>query len=325
MKRVKVILIRKNTQFIDWDINLHEEIEATVGQDHDLTIFDYDKPVDKQFAGQEVVINLGKNLTPEIFDNAARNASLWLVPSVGLDSIDLDDMHKRGFKVAHTPGIFSGASLAECALMMILMIVRRFQDTQLAIKKQIMWDPVADDLGGMILGIIGFGASGRELARRAKACDMRIMAVDLLPMDQALLDQNGVEFFGTTEKTDELIAQADVLSLHVPLLPETQKLIDTRRIELMKQSAILINVARGGLVDEPALINALKSKRIAGAGLDVFDPEPPDFNSPLFQLPNVITTPHIAGVTVATCKRRVAALKENVDRFAEGLEPLYQG
>ncbi len=325
MKRVKVILIQKNTPFIDWDINLHKEIEATIGVTHELTIFDYNKPVPEQFTGQEVVINLGKNLTDEIIDSAARNAGLWLVPSIGLDAIDLDDMHRRGFKVAHTPGIFSGASLAECALMMILLITRRFEETQIALRNQKMWDPIGDDLGGMTLGLIGFGASGRELARRAKACAMRIMAVDLLPMEQTLLDEYGVDSFGTTEKTDELVAQADIISLHVPLLPETEKLIDSRRIELMKKSAILINVARGGLVDEPALIEALKNKRIAGAGLDVFDPEPPDPESPLFQLPNVITTPHIAGVTVATCRRRIGALKENIDRFAEGLEPLYQG
>ena len=325
MKRVKVILIQKNTPFIEWDIGLHNEIESTIGKAHDLKLFDYNKPVAEQFSGQEVVISLGKNLNDEIFDSAARHASLWLVPSVGLDSIDLDAMHRRGFKVAHTPGIFSGASLAECALLMILMITRRFEETQTALANQKMWDPVGDDLGGMTLGIIGFGASGRELARRAKACDMRIMTVDLIPVDQETLDHYGIDFYGTTEKTDELITQADIVSLHVPLLPETSKLIDARRLGLMKQSAILINVARGGLVDEPALIEALKSKSIAGAGLDVFDPEPPDPNSPLFKLPNVITTPHIAGVTVGTYKRRIAALKENVDRFAEGLEPLYQG
>ncbi len=325
MKRVKVILIQKDTPFIEWDIGLHNEIETTIGKAHNLTIFDYNKPVADQFSGQEVVINLGKNLSDEIFDNAARHASLWLVPSVGLDDIDLDAMHRRGFKVAHTPGIFSGSSLAECALLMILLIIRRFKESQVALANQKMLDPVGDDLGGMTLGIIGFGASGRELARRAKACDMRLMAIDLMSVDQDTLDQYGIDFFGPPEKIDSVISQADIVSLHVPLLPETRKLINGPRLRLMKQSAILVNVARGGLVDELALIEALKNKDILGAGLDVFDTEPPDLNSPLFQLPNVITTPHIAGVTVATIKRRIAALKENIDRFAEGLEPLYQG
>jgi phosphoglycerate dehydrogenase-like enzyme len=122
---------------------------------------------------------------------------------------------------------------------------------------------------------------------------------------------------------DEVIASSDIVSLHLHLTGETHHLINQRRLSLMKPTALLINVARGALVDEEALVQALVEGRIGGAGIDAYSEEPPDLRSPLFHLPNVITTPHSAGVTDGTSRKRAQACAENVDRMAAGLAPLY--
>jgi len=133
----------------------------------------------------------------------------------------------------------------------------------------------------------------------------------------------GLSFAGQPDELDRVIAESDILSLHLHLNPETRGLIDARRLALMKPSAFLINVARGALVDEPALVAALLAGRLGGAGVDVYSQEPPDLASPLFHLPNVIATPHIAGMTDGTSRKRARCAADNVDRLAAGLEPLY--
>jgi D-3-phosphoglycerate dehydrogenase / 2-oxoglutarate reductase len=174
------------------------------------------------------------------------------------------------------------------------------------------------------LGLIGLGASGRELARRAHAMGMRLLAIDVADVPQDILDELHIEFFGDTSQLDRVLREADYLSLHVPFTSKTRNMIDRRALALMKPTAVLINVARGEIVDEAALIEALQAGQIKGAGLDVFAPEPLDPSSPLRQMPNVICTPHIAGATLGTLRRRIQAAAENVARIAEDLPPLYQ-
>jgi len=129
---------------------------------------------------------------------------------------------------------------------------------------------------------------------------------------------------GGPDDMDKVIAESDFLSVHLHLNDETRHIIDARRIALMKSTAFIINVARGGLVDEAALYEALLEERIAGAGLDAFAAEPPDPTLPVYQLSNVVVTPHTSGTTDDTVRMRTAACLENVNRVAEGLEPLYR-
>jgi phosphoglycerate dehydrogenase-like enzyme len=183
---------------------------------------------------------------------------------------------------------------------------------------------MTDELPGQTLGVVGLGASGRELARRASALEMRVVAVDPVEVATEVLAASGVEWCGGTDRLASLLRESDYVSLHVPLNARTRHLLDAQLLLLMKPSAVLINVARGGLVDEAALLDMLRSGRLRGAGLDVFTQEPLAADSPFLALDNVIATPHVAGVTRGTSQRRAEACVENVDRIAQGLEPLYE-
>ena len=150
------------------------------------------------------------------------------------------------------------------------------------------------------------------------------MAIDVRSIGEDEILDYGLEYAAGPADLDRVVAECDILSLHLHLTEETCHIIDERRLSLMKPSAFLINVSRGRLVDEATLTEALVAGRIGGAGLDVFGQEPPDMSSPLFQLPSVIATPHISGVTDGTSRNRAAAAAANVDRVAEGVDPLYR-
>jgi phosphoglycerate dehydrogenase-like enzyme len=153
---------------------------------------------------------------------------------------------------------------------------------------------------------------------------MRIMALDVADIPAAVRQECHVEFFGDLRQLDRVLAEADYLSLHTPLTKATRHLIDRRALGLMKPTAVLINVARGPLVDEAALIAALQAGRLRGAGLDVFEREPVDPDNPLLKMDNVVATQHVAGTTFGTGRRRGQACADNVVRIAQGLPPLHQ-
>jgi phosphoglycerate dehydrogenase-like enzyme len=169
------------------------------------------------------------------------------------------------------------------------------------------------ELAGKTLGIVGYGRIGRELARRARAFDMRVLYTDIVPVD----DPGDVEF----RELDALLAESDVVSLHPPLTPQTKHLIDDDTLAKMKPGAVLVNTARGGLVDGEALARALRSGRLRAAAIDVFDPEPPPSDSPLLQLDTVVLSPHMAGVAQESIMRILAAALANCRRVARGQDP----
>lgn len=320
MKRLKVLYLPLESIDPVWQ----EEIVKAVAPRHDLAVYDRSKPPAAQFAGVDVVLDLGGSVgTRELYD-AAADAKLWQIIGTGLDHVDVAYMKTRGFAVANCPGQFSSVGLAECALMYILMLARRYHEARANFEAGKMYHPLGRELEGLVLGIIGFGASGQELARRARPFGMRLQAIDVRPIEPEILAELQPEFLGTPEDIDRVVRESDFLSLHLHLTPATRHTIDARRIDLMKPSACLINVARGALVDEAALHAALLHGRIAGAGLDVFAQEPPDPTLPVYQLPNVVVTPHVSGGTDGTARKRAAAAAVNTDRIAQGLEPLYR-
>ena len=301
-----------------------EDVVAAIGDRHDLRILDYDQPIAPQFDGVDVVIDHGGSAgTREMADAAAGTVRLWQILGTGFDHFDLGYWQSKDLPVANCPGIFSAVALAECAMMFILMLARQYPVTQTNLKQGDLYRPVGMELDGLKLGIIGFGASGIELARRAAPFGLKMSAIDIRDVGSAEVDEFGLEFVGKPEDLDAVIATSDFLSLHLHLNDETRHIIDAHRLGLMKSTAFLINVARGALVDEAALIKALESEQIGGAGLDVFGQEPPDLDSVIFSLPNVIATPHISGGTDGTSRKRAGAAAGNVDRIAAGLEPLY--
>jgi phosphoglycerate dehydrogenase-like enzyme len=206
----------------------------------------------------------------------------------------------------------------------MLMLSRNYHQCRKNFDNGELYWPLGYGLSGRVLGIVGFGASGQELARRAKAFNMRIHTIDVRDIEPEIVDEIQPEFMGGPDDMDKVIAESDFLSVHLHLNDETRHIIDARRIALMKSTAFIINVARGGLVDEAALYEALLEERIAGAGLDAFAAEPPDPTLPVYQLSNVVVTPHTSGTTDDTVRMRTAACLENVNRVAEGLEPLYR-
>lgn len=209
---------------------------------------------------------------------------------VGLDNIDLDECSRRGIKVSRTVGVIDNV-VADYAFALMLAVARRLAlaDRQC---RQNDWTKVTGvDVYGKRVGIIGLGAIGKRVARRCKGFDMRVMACDP-NWDDAFAREYGV----IKADADEICREADFITLHCVLNDSTRHMINSRRLAAMKPRAILVNTARGGLVDQDSLLDALKNGRIWGAGLDVFDPEPPE--NPLWrELNNVIISSHCSSST----------------------------
>ena len=320
MKRLRVLYLSEPRQFKPWG----EDVVAAVGERHDLTILDPQAPLEPQFSGIDVVVDHGGSIgTPEMMD-AATDAQLWQIVGTGFDHFPLSHIESLGIPVSNCPGTFSAVALGESAMMFILMLAHGYGSGFERFSRGELYERVGRELQGAVLGILGFGASGQELARRANAFGMRIQVIDVRDIEADILEEIRPEFLGTPDNLDRVVSESDYLSLHLHLNPETRHMIDARWISLMKPSACLINVARGALVDEAALHEALIEGRIGGAGLDVFESEPPDPTQPVFQLPNVVVMPHTAGCTRETSRRRAECVAENVDRIAQGLESLYR-
>ena len=301
------------------------DVVKAIDDRHDLSICDYHKPLAPQFEGVDVVIDHGGSAgTREMADIAAGKVKLWQILGTGLDHFDMDYWREKNIPVANCPGPFSAVALAECAMMFILMLARQYNETQANLMKGKFYRPVGKELDGMKLGLVGFGASAIELARRALSFGMKISAIDIREVGEDEISEFGLEFVGKPDALDKVVEESDVLSVHLHLNKETRHIIDARRFSLMKPTAFFINVARGALADEEALAQALTKGQISGAGLDAYGQEPPDLSSPLFNMPNVITTNHISGVTDGTSRKRAGAAANNVEQIAAGKEPLYR-
>ncbi len=234
---------------------------------------------------------------------------------VGVDNIDLDAATGRGIVVTNTPG-GNAASVAEHALALMLSLARSVPQLNAAMHAG-RWEKsgaTGAELRGKTLGLIGLGRVGAEVARRARGMEMRVVAHDPY-LRPELAAEWGVELAPLAE----VLAQADYLSLHTGLSAATEKMINAESIAKMKRGARLINTARGELVDEVALADALRSGQLAGAGLDVFAVEPPK-DSPLLALPNVVATPHVAGSTAEAQEGVGVLIAQQVrDYLAEGI------
>jgi D-3-phosphoglycerate dehydrogenase len=209
----------------------------------------------------------------------------------GVDNIDLVAALEKGIIVTNTPGA-NAASVAELALGLMLALARQIPEAAAATREG-KWPRLAgSSLEGKTVGIIGLGAIGRHLARRLEGFDCRIVAHDPI-MDTGFARRHHIEL----HPLDEVLRQADFVSLNLPLTPETRRIVDSGFLAAMKPGAYLVNTARGEVVDESALLEALRSGHLRGAALDAFSCEPPDPNHPLLSLPQVIATPHIGAQT----------------------------
>lgn len=270
----------------------------------------------REMRDAEVLLHVLERVTPAIIERAP---SLKLIHKlgVGVDTIDLDAARARGVAVCNMPGANTRA-VAELTLLLMLATLRQLSalDTQTRAGRGWALDPALLDqlgeLGGRTVGLVGFGAVGKCLTPMLEG----IGATVIYSSRRAAADTSA-----RFVPLDVLLSAADVVSLHVPLNAETAGMIDHRAIQTMKQGAVLVNTARGGLVDYGALHRALTTGRLRGAGLDVFDAEPATATHPLFQLNNVIVTPHVAWFTAETLQRCLGVFAENCRRLRDG-EPL---
>jgi glycerate dehydrogenase len=265
----------------------------------------------------KVVINEGLLNSPD-----ARELKLIAVAATGTDIIDKVAAAKRGVKVCNVPG-YASQSVAQFTMALILELASRASSSAAAVKAgEWQKSPVFTlltfpniELSGKKLGIIGYGNIGRTVAHMARGFGMEILVAARLsdstpPAERVPLEQ--------------LFRQADFITLHCPLTPDTKSLINQQTLALMKPSAFLINTARGALIDERALIEALRTKRIAGAALDVISQEPPPANHPIVmaakELDNFIVTPHTAWSSREARQRLLIEIKDNILAFTEGRE-----
>jgi D-3-phosphoglycerate dehydrogenase len=238
---------------------------------------------------------------------------------VGYDSIDVKAATARKIPVCITPRA-NALSVAEHVLALMLAMAKRIIPFDAATRKNdwnIRNSYSAFDLEGKSLGIIGMGRIGMLVCQKAKAAfNMEILGYDPL-VPKAAMEQAGAKVLSIPE----ILQASDFVTLHVPSMPETKGLIGEAQLTMMKRSAYLINCARGPIVDEAALFAALKAGTIAGAGLDVFDPEPPMADNPLFGLPNVVLSPHSAGLTVECVIRMATHAAQAIIDVLEGRKP----
>jgi len=251
--------------------------------------------------------------------NAGKVLKVIARHGVGYDSIDVKAATARKIPVCITPRA-NALSVAEHVLALMLGLAKRIIPFDAATRKnewEIRNSYSAFDLDGKTLGIIGMGRIGMLVCQKAKAAfNMQILGYDPM-VPKAVMEKAGA----TVLPIPEILRAADFVTLHVPSMPETKGMINAATLKSMKRTAYLINCARGPIVDEAALAAALRDGTIAGAGLDVFDPEPPKADNPLFTLPNVILSPHSAGLTVECVIRMATHAAQAIIDVLEGRKP----
>jgi phosphoglycerate dehydrogenase-like enzyme len=272
---------------------------------------DGERPLEAQVAEAEALVPSMARITRAVIAAAPR-LKLIAQFGAGLEGVDLEAARERGIAVRNVAGA-NAQAVAELAAFLMLALARKLPQHARSFARRVVGDPPGSELSGKTLGIVGLGATGRALARVARGFGMQVVAVRRV---EAPPDADA-SWVGGADRLDELLGRSDYVSLHAPLSDATRGLIDARRLALMKPSAFLVNVGRGALIDREALLAALRERRIAGAGLDVYWEEPPDPADPLFALDNVVATPHLGGVTdealARIADRLVATLIEFLD------------
>jgi glyoxylate reductase len=261
-----------------------------------------------------------ENIDKEIFD-IGKKLKVVSNYAVGFNNIDVNEASRRGIYVTNTPGILTETT-ADCAFALMMAVSRRIVegDKNIRARKWIhAWGPhmfMGSDIHGKTLGIVGLGRVGLAMTKRAKGFDMNVVYYD--PIRRTDLEK---EYNITYVPLSDLLTLSDFVSIHVPLTNETLHLFGKEQFNLMKKTAYLINTSRGPVIDEKALYQALKLKKIAGAGLDVFEKEPIDPTNPLVNIDNIVMTPHIASASVDTRMAMAMMAATNIVAVLEGRDP----
>jgi phosphoglycerate dehydrogenase-like enzyme len=297
---------------------LAARLEALAGQGLSVSVCaeSDDEGLFRLLSDADVLWHCLRPVGAEVLDAAPRLRLVQKI-GVGVNTIDLERARQRDVAVCNMPGTNSRA-VAEHALGLMLAVLRQVPrfDADVRAGHGWSWDPARQDglgeIGGRTIGLVGFGGIPRLLTPVLRALGARVLYTARGPHGDADAEYRTL---------DALLAESDIVSLHVPLTEETRHLLDARRFSTMKPGAVLINTARGALVDEGALLDALDSGPLAGAGLDVFDREPVPPNHPLLSHPEVVLAPHVAWLTGETLARSLEVAADNCRRLQNG-EPL---
>ena len=269
------------------------------------------------------LVGFGDGTMNDAFYRSAPNLKLVQLLSAGYDRCDIEAARRAGVPICNNGGA-NATAVSEHALLLMLAVCRRivWQHTNVASGR---WrgnnveDVKLYELKGRTLGIVGLGTIGKKTARLAQAFGMDVQYYDTVRLTEEQADGMNVRF----ALFEEVLRTSDIVSLHVPLSKQTRHMMSTAQFKMMKPGAYLINTCRGPVVDEPALIEALRNDTIAGAGLDVFDQEPPRPDNPLFALQNVVLTAHFAGPTRDNQYTRFRNAFDNCQRAIRGDKPLW--
>ncbi|MCC6802192.1 MAG: D-glycerate dehydrogenase [Anaerolineae bacterium] len=283
--------------------------DADIWQD-EMTL-PYDVLRERVRAVDGILSMLTDRIDSALMDAAGSSLKVISQMAVGYDNIDVNAARQRGIVVGNTPGVLTETT-ADLAFALLLAAARRLQEGARYIQdgKWITWHPttlLGHDVTGATLGIVGLGRIGTAVAQRAAGFDMRILAYG-----RHLSDEAAAQAGAQRVSLEELLSQSDFVSLHCPLTPETRHLINRETLAQMKPSAILINTTRGPVVDQTALYEALISGVIAGAALDVTDPEPLPADDPILALPNALVVPHVGSATIGTRGRMAQIAIDNL-------------
>jgi len=277
--------------------------------------------MEKEIVDADAVVGYYNPSSAKLMDMAPRLRVL-ATSSVGFDHIDVAAATERGIVVTNTPDVLTDTT-ADLAFALLMATARRIAECDRFIRSGSWAQPAVPaslfgvDIHHATLGIVGMGRIGAAVAERGLGFHMKVLYHDFV-RHEGLEQQHGYRFVDF----DTLLTESDFVSLHVPLLPETTKMIGTAQLARMKRTACLINAARGPIVDERALVSALREGQIAGAGLDVFEKEPLDPNSPLLKLDNVVMAPHVGSATQATRRAMASLAVDNALAVLQGKAPL---
>jgi len=266
-----------------------------------------------------VLCLLTDTIDDEVFEAAGPQCRIFANYAVGFNNIDVSAATRRGIVITNTPGVLTDAT-ADLAWALLCAVARRIVEADRYTRAGRFkgWAPMlflGQDITGRTLGVIGAGRIGSNFAKKACGFNMRVLYTDIR-QNPEFEKETGARF----ADLETLLGESDFVSIHVPLLPETRHLISEKELRLMKKTAILINTSRGPVVDEKALVKALREKTIFGAGLDVYENEP-ELEPGLAELDNVVIVPHIASATIETRTKMGLMAVENILAFFEGKIP----
>ena len=293
--------MRKIVSFFGEDSEIFQDLNNKVKEYASSLGLEYKWSIQNPFSMEDVIKELQSadagiiDVEPygeEIFSRIRERTKILTRFGVGFDNVDLKAASANGIAIARTTGANTTA-VAEMALTLMLSCRRKINQAQLRTKSGVWVKDIGNEIIGATVGILGFGAIGRRLARLIQGFDCKILVYDPY-LSEETAKELGVE----AVDLERIFKEADCISIHVPYTPETHHLVNKERLEMMKPTAVIVNTARGNIIDEEALYEALKEGRIANAGVDVFAKEPLPVSSPLLTLDNGVFTPHVSSQTV---------------------------